>query len=179
MWQGFAIDSLPAHYTLDIWPEPDYPRGREARELALLWETVRQGNVPGLLLLGCDVAADPDDYEAMCTAAFLHPEAVHTGMVKLWPASTGRTEWMWSHRGGRRGAPEATQLDPIHIAYFSLGFVYVPRKLLDIAFPTYAHWKWGEMDVGLSELAWQYSIPIRAVYDARPKHLHFTESHNR
>jgi hypothetical protein len=164
---------------LDIKPEPDYPRGREAKHLSDLWAKVRLEQEAGVLLLGCDVAADPDDYAAMCAAARLRPELVHTGMVKLWPGSTGRPDWMWSHRGGKLGAPEATQLDPIRISYFSLGFLYVPRRLMDLCFPMHSDWRWSEMDVGMSEIAWRNAIRVRAVYDATPKHLHFTPSHNR
>lgn len=179
MWNDYRIESLDVDHVLDIRPEIGFPRGREALELSKLWKTLRDTGVPGVVLLGCDVAADPDDYEAISAAAFLKPDHVHTGMVKLWPASTGRPDWMWSHRGGTIGNPEATQLDPIHIAYFSLGFLYVPRLLMDLCFPAHDNWAWGQMDVGMSEIAWQNHIPIRAVYDARPKHLHFTAAHNR
>lgn len=168
-----------ADYVLDVRPTDGYPRGREALELSNLWNQLRIRDDAGVLLLGCDIAADPDDYAAMCAAAFLQPELVHTGMVKLWPGSTGRPDWMWSHRGGKIGAPEATQLEPIHIAYFSLGFLYVPRRLMDLCFPAHDNWRWGEMDVGMSEIAWRNGISARAVYDAMPKHLHFTPSHNR
>lgn len=178
-WQSFRVESLEADYVLDIKPEHGYPRGREALELSKLWAMLRQMQGSGVLLLGCDVAADPDDYAAMCAAARRQPELVHTGMVKLWPASTKRAEWMWSHRGGKLSAPEATQLDPIRIAYFSLGFLYVPRRLMDLCFPAHDNWRWGEMDVGMSEIAWRNGIRCRAVYDATPKHLHFTPSHNR
>lgn len=135
--------------------------------------------MPGVLLLGCDVAADPDDYEAIDAAQWLRQGLVLTGLVKLWPASTGRPEWMWSHRGGKLGHPEAGQLDIIFPRYFSLGFVFIPRILMDLAFPEHANWQWGEMDVGLSELAMRNGIPARVVYGATPKHLHFREAHNR
>jgi hypothetical protein len=177
-WKEFRVESLEADHTLDIWPEIGYPKGREALELSRTWAKVRREQHAGVLLLGCDVAADPDDYEAISAAAFIQPLMVHTGMVKLWPASTGRKEWMWSHRGGTLGAPEATQLDPIRIAYFSLGFLYVPRRLMDLCFPKHDDWAHGEMDVGMSEIAWKNNIPVRAVYGATPKHLHFAPSHN-
>ena len=178
-WQDFAIESLTPDYELDIWPTIGYPKGREALELSKLWKKISTEAIAGVLLLGCDVAADPDDYAAMCAAARLKPELVHTGMVKLWPASTSRAEWMWSHRGGTLNAPEATQLDPVHIAYFSLGFLYVPRKLMDLCFPAHDDWRHGEMDVGMSEVALRNGIGVRAVYDAMPKHLHFAPAHTR
>lgn len=178
-WKGFRVDSLYPDIVLDIQPEQDYPTGREALRLSEAWLKICTEDIPGVLLLGCDVAADPDDLAAMQTAVFLQPLAVHTGLVKLWPASTGRREWMWSHRGGRLGHPEAGQLDILHPAYFSLGFVYLPRRLMDLAFPGYDHWRHGEMDVGLSEIALAVHIPIKVVYDATPKHLHFRASHER
>ena len=178
-WQDFAIESLTPDYELDIWPTIGYPKGREALELSRLWQKIRTDGITGVLLLGCDVAADLDDYDAMCSAAFVKPDYVHTGMVKLWPASTGRTEWMWSHRGGTLSNPVAGQHDPVHIAYFSLGFLYVPRRLMDLCFPAHDNWRHGEMDVGMSEIAWINNIPVRAVEGATPKHLHFSPSHKR
>lgn len=177
-WKGFRVNSLTPDYVLDVRPEDGYPRGREAKELSDLWVKLRDADIPGLLLLGCDVAADPDDYAAMAAAASRTTGRVLTGMVKLWPASTGRKEWMWSHRGGTLGNPVASQYENTTIAYFSLGFLWVPRKLLDIAFPAYDNWQWGEMDVKLSELAYRNYIPVHAVHGARPKHLHFTDEHN-
>ena len=177
-WKDFRVESLEADHTLDIWPTIGYPKGREALELSRLWKKLRDTDIPGVLLLRCDVAADPDDYEAMCAAAFLRPELVLTGLVKLWPASTGRNEWMWSHRGGKLGNPEATQLDIIFPAYFSLGFLYVPRRLMDLCFPAHDDWAHGQMDVGMSEIALRNGIRTRVVYGATPKHLHFAPSHN-
>ena len=178
-WRGFRVHSLTPNYVLDVWPVDGYERGREAKELSDLWLQIRQSDVKGLLLMGCDIAADPDDYEAMAKAVQWHPQRVMTGMVKLWPASTGRPEWMWSHRGGVLGSPEATQHAITSPAYFSLGFLWVPRQLLDLAFPEHDNWRWGEMDVGLSEIALRNRIVAQTVTGCTPKHLHFTEEHNR
>lgn len=115
----------------------------------------------------------------MQRAVTYRPERVHTGLVKLWPASTGRDDWMWSHRGGHIGQPVATQHEPNPIIYFSLGFLWVPRRLLSLAFPRHEDWRWGEMDVQLSELAYHNQIPVSSVAGCTPKHLHFTEAHNR
>lgn len=115
----------------------------------------------------------------MKRSVHFHPDRVFTGMVKLWPASTGRTEWIWSHRGGTLGSPEASQHPYPSPTYFSLGFLWVPRRLLDLAFPEHDDWRWGEMDVGLSEIAFRNRIPAQAITDCRPKHVHFTEEHNR
>lgn len=85
---------------------------------------------------------------------------------------------MWSHRGGNLGQPVAGQHDITTVTYFSLGFLWVPKQLLNLAFPAHADWHWGEMDVGLSEIAYRHQINVMAVKDCRPKHLHFTEEHN-
>lgn len=178
-WNGYRVDGLYPDKVLDVRAEPDYPRGREALHLSNAWQEMRARDIPGVLLLGCDVAADPDDYAAMYGAVRMDAERVYTGMVKLWPASTRRPEWMWSHRGGKLGAPEATQLDPMRTVYFSIGFAFIPRQLMDLAFPEHSDWSWGQMDVGLSELAYHHRIRVGVVYDAMPKHLHFLASHNR
>lgn len=178
-WNGFRIDGLTPDHVLDVRPEPGFERGREAKLLSDLWLGVRDSGIEGLLLLGCDVAADPGDYELMQRAVTYQPRRVHTGLVKLWPASTGRSEWMWSHRGGTMGNPEAGQGDIRPVVYFSLGFLWVPRALLDVAFPAYQGWRWGQMDTGLSELAFHHRINVQLVAGCEPRHMHFTKAHNR
>jgi hypothetical protein len=177
-WQGFRINSLAPHAILPVRPVEGYPRGREALELSNVWMKIRDSGRGGVLLLGCDVAADPDDYYAMATSVHQWPEDVHTGMVKLWPAATKRADWMWSHRDGPLGNPVASQIEPIHPTYFSLGFVFIPHRLMDLAFPAHDDWKWGEMDVGLSEIGIMNHIRVHAVMNCTPKHLHFRPEHN-
>lgn len=178
-WNGFKVDSLPPDITLNVTPEPGYPQGRYAFLLSQVWKRIRKNNIPGVLLMGHNIAADPDDYEAIAAAASLHPERVLTGMVKLWPISTGRAEWVWSHRGGTYGRPEAGQLDILRPAYVSTDFLYVPRQLMDLAFPMHADWTHMEIGMYLSGLAIQHRIATRVVYTAAPKNLYFSESHNR
>jgi hypothetical protein len=175
--QGFSIESLTPDLEFDVWPEIGYPHGRPALILSNSWKHLRRTGVKGVLLLGHDVVADPDDHQAMVTSAGLQPASVHTGLMKLWPPSTGCAEWEWSHRGGSLGKPESSQLDIIHPAYFSLGFTFLPRQLMDLAFPANDNWGSDGMAVGLSEIALQANIRTIVVYDAMPKHVHFTMLH--
>lgn len=177
-WCGYRIRGIAANYVFDVWPTPDYPHGREARHIARLWQKHGTSAISGLLLVGCDIAADLDDAAEMGWAIISNPRDVHTGMVKLWPASTGREDWIWSHRGGSLGDPAATQDETAPVMYFSIGFVWLPARLLDLACPAMEAWHWGETDVKLSELALINGIPAHAVRHCRPKHLHFQGEHD-
>jgi hypothetical protein len=178
MWCDYRVISLAPDYIIDVWPEKGWEHGREAAGIGRAWELARQTAAAGLLLLGCDVAADPDDHLAMATAIDAEPGDVHTGLVKLWPESTGRQDWIWSHRGGNLGNPAATQDDTAPACYFSLGFTWLPGRLLDLASPQIGSWRWGETDVRLSELAIASGIAVHLVPSCRPKHLHFQEEHD-
>lgn len=177
-WCNYRVISHPVNHVIDAYPEIGYDHGREAAGIAAAWFLHEPGPAAGLLLLGCDIAADPDDYEAMAQAVKDQPGDLHTGMVKLWPYSTSRSDWMWSHRGGTLGQPAATQDEDQPVAYVSLGYLWVPRRLLDLAYPVMATWRWGEADVKLSELALTHGIPAHAVKACRPKHLHYQEEHD-
>lgn len=172
-WQGHRIKSIPIDYVLHIRPAIGYDHGRKALHMAQLWARVRPLGCQGVLWLDPDVAADPDDLGAMLTAVRARPGDMHTGLVKLWPASTGRPEWMWSHRPGKLGFPVATQDEAAQVAYVATGFLWTPARLLDVALPVMAGWQWIEVDVGLSELALRHGIPAHTVPGCRPKHLHF------
>lgn len=177
-WCNYRVISLPADYVLDIWPIPNYPNGNEAQQIANTWADARAHGATGLLLLGCDIAADPDDLDAMAQAVQDRPGDLHTGLVKLWPGSTGLDHWIWSHRGGTLDQP-AILADPMApVAYVSLGFLWVPRRLLDLAAPDMPGWQWGQADVRLSEVALDHGIPAWAVPGCQPKHLHFQGEHD-
>lgn len=178
MWCNYRVISHPADYIIDIWPEDNYPNGKEAAGIAEAWSLARTAGHAGLLLLGCDVAADPDDYQAMAEAVQLAPWSLHTGLVKLWPESTKRDDWIWSHRGGTLGAPAATQDETVPVAYVSLGYLWVPGRLLDLAAPDMGTWQWGSVDVKLSELALASGIAAHVVPGCRPKHLHYQGEHD-
>lgn len=177
MWRNFRVNSLAVDHVLDIQPVEGYPHGRKALAMSDLWRTYVHNRPAGLLWLDPDVAADPDDLAAMTDAIEAAPAAVHTGLVKLWPRSTSRDAWIWSHRGGSLGSPAATQIEDVPIAYVSTCFLWTPAQLLDLAFPAGASWQWDQVDVGLSELALTHGIPLYGVAGCRPKHLHYREDH--
>lgn len=172
-WQDERISSVTPDCILRIIPEPGYERGRKARLIGNLWSGLQERPPPGLMLMDPDVVADPDDIAAMHAAACLDPTSVHTAAVKLWPASTGLRDWIWSHRGGTVGFPVATQDEDTPIAYWTTCLVYLPARLLDAAAAVIDQWQWLELDVKLPELGLQLGIPNRLVPAARPKHLHY------
>lgn len=177
-WCNFRVESIPPDYVLPIWPTEQYPNGQKAALLSDLWAMRRSFGDPGLLVFDPDVAADPDDLDAMGEAVYDTPADVHTGMVKLWAHSTGRDDWIWSHRGGTIGAPIASQDEAAPVSYFATGFLWLPERLLDLAFPVFRWWTWLELDVRLPELAMEAGIPAHVVSGCRPKHLHFTKEHD-
>lgn len=177
-WCGYRVISLPVTFILDIWPTPEFPKGDEANQIANAWLRARDLGATGMLLLGCDVAADPDDLAAMTAAAARAPEDIHTGLVKLWPQSTSRETWMWSHRGGTLGEPTVLDDETAPVSYVSLGFLWCPARLLDLSAPVMGAWQHGQADVRLSEVALRAGIPMHAVPDCRPKHLHFQREHD-
>lgn len=146
--------------------------------MSRIWRRVRHTGVTGILWLDPDIAADPDDLAAMNAAVLEHPADLLTGAVKLWPESTGRPDWIWSHRGGTLGFPVATQEETAPVAYVAQGFLYTPARLLDLVFPAHEGAQWAEVDVLLSEYALSNGIPARLVAGCRPKHLHFTREHD-
>lgn len=172
-WQGYRVKSIPVDYVLPVAPLDNWPHGRKALAMRDLWSKLRDAGTAGVLWLDPDVAADLDDLAAMQAAVDALPGAMHTGWVKLWPASTGRPEWIWSHRAGSFGFPVAHQGEFTTVAYIATGFLWTPAELLELAWPTMLHWRWEQVDVLLSELALAHDIGIYAAPGCNPKHLHF------
>lgn len=177
MWDNFRVISVVPNYVIPLWPDPEYPHGRKAQAMSDLWAWLRAYDTPGICWFDPDVAADPDDLAAMQAAVNADPTVIYTGMIKLWPQSTGRSEWIWSHRGGTIGAPTASQDENQPVTYFATGFLWTPAELLDLAFPAHARWQWLELDVQLPQLAALNHIAARTVPGCRPKHLHFSKEH--
>lgn len=172
-WQGYRIDSIPVDYVMHVESPPEYPDNHRAILMHEAWKYAQRNNRNGVWWLTCDIALDPDDRQAMYDAVHEYPGLVHTGLVKLWPASTGRDSWMWSHRGGTIGAPVATQDETAPVTYFSIDCVWTPRALLDLAFPVIEGAQWNHIDLRLSEIAAENGIGARVVLGCRPKHLHY------
>lgn len=172
-WQGYRVRGLIPDLVIPLAPEPDWPHGRKGKATADAWSLYGSKVRTGLLVMDNDVAADPDDLAAMTEAVQQLPADVHTAMVKNWPASTSRPDWIWSHRAGRLGAPEPTQDDSAAVVYFATGMTWLPGRLLDLAADQLPTWPFHAFDVGLSEVALAHDIPAHAVPACRPKHLHF------
>lgn len=177
-WQGFRVNSLPVDYVVHSSPAPGYPHGRLGKGIYDLWKPLIASFRPGILWMDPDVAADPDDLDAMTAAVEQLPADLHTGMVKLWPTSTSRDTWIWSHRPGTLGAPAATQDETAPVIYVSTCFLWIPARLLDLIQVEVASWPWEGFDVALSEAALRAGIGAHAVPACRPKHLHFAAGHH-
>lgn len=172
-WQGQRVNSLTPDYILPVIPLDNWPHGRKALHMSDLWASLAGEQLAGMVWMDNDVAADPDDWQALTEAIRAEPAALHTAVVKAWPGSTSRPDWFWSHRPGTLGYPVASQDEYAPVAYVSTCLLWTPARLLDLAQPVMSCWRWEQVDVGLSELALRHDIPARACHDCRPKHLHF------
>ena len=172
-WSGYRVAALIPDLVIPLAPEPGWPLGRKGKATADAWSLYGSDIRTGLLVIDNDVAADPADLAAMAVAIAQLPADVHTGMVKLWPASTGRPDWIWSHRAGQLGSPEPTQDESAAVTYFATGMTWLPARLLDLAADQLPSWPFHAFDVGLSEVALRYDISAHTVRSCRPKHLHF------
>lgn len=172
-WQGYRINSIPVDHVMHVESPPKYPDNHRAFLMSQASRLARENGHNGVWWLTCDIALDPGDVQAMEDAVHESPELVHTGLVKLWPASTGRDTWMWSHRSGKIGAPTATQDETAPVTYFSIDCVWTPVRLLDLAFPRIEGAQWNHIDLRLSEIAAENDIGARVVAGCRPKHLHY------
>ena len=172
-WQGYRVKGLIPDLVIPLKPLPDWPQGRKGQATADAWADHRSITPAGLLVMDNDIAADPGDLAAMLEAVDQRPDAVHVGLVKLWPASTGRPDWIWSHRGGTLGSPIPHRVWLNPIAYFATGFTWLPSRLLDLASPQLRECTFPEFDVCLSEVALRHGIRTHSVPACFPKHLHF------
>lgn len=120
-----------------------------------------------------DIVADPEDLAYMRAEIDKYPEFVVHAQHKLWPASTGREEWVWSHGPWKDGRPEMSQVFRLAPGWCSLGFTYIPRQILDLASAQMPFWKFGQIDMGLSRMARENNIPIWLCDGIEVKHLHF------
>lgn len=176
-WRNYRLISVPVDHVINVLGDMEFPNDNRAALMCDTWIRVRKNSEPGILWLAPDVALDPVDLEAMHEAVAASPEDVHTGMVKLWPISTGHNQWIWSHRPGTMGQPAATQDGTAPVAYFSMDCLWAPARLLDLSFPAGREWYWSSVDVHMSEIALEQGIRAHAVPGCQPKHLHFSREH--
>src|SRR5690242_10659791 len=98
-WDRTALPQPIArhYYDMHVSPEPGYPFGRKGLVISAAWRQLASRNASGLLILDGDVAIDPEDHAAMLRAVDERPQLVHVAPVKIWPKSTKRSAWTWSH----------------------------------------------------------------------------------
>jgi hypothetical protein len=171
-WDRTALP-LPAslrYHHLHIDPEPGYPFGRKGLQLASAWRHLAAPHFDGMLIIDGDVMIDPADHAAMMAAIDAEPGQVHTAPVRIWPASTKRPGWVWSH-----WADQASQdIDRAGVRWFSFCYTYLPRPLLSRCLADgMAGWQYPGVDMEVSKRAVAAGIPVNIVPGCWPKHLHW------
>lgn len=177
IWTAHRVPVIPLQLPMrvndiHVTPEPGHPFGRKGLQLAVAWEKLSNPGTAGMLTVDGDVLIDPADLAAMFAALNSDPAAVWTAPCKIWPVSTGRPFWTWDC--WELGA--AGQDWPASIDYFSFGFTYLPRRLLEAALkarPGLRQWQWPAVDRSVAKLARDEKIPMRVVQGASPKHLNW------
>lgn len=169
-WDRTAI-TLPIRYhRLHVDPEPGHPFGRKGRQLAAAWGQLAGPEFDGMLILDGDVAIDPADHAAMMTAIDARPGIVHTAPVRIWPASTKRPGWVWSHWPGQA----SQELETAGIRWFSFCYTYLPRALITRSLRAGLRgWHYPGVDTKVCEQAQAAGISVNVVGGCWPKHLHW------
>jgi hypothetical protein len=171
-WDRTALP-LPAslrYHRLRVDPEPGYPFGRKGLQLAAAWRHLAEPHFDGMLVIDGDVMIDPADHAAMMAAIDARPALVHTAPVRIWPASTKRPGWVWSH-----WAEAASQdIDRRGVRWFSFCYTYLPRALLEACQAAgLEQWQYPGVDMKVSRQAAAAGIPVNVVPGCWPKHLHW------
>lgn len=173
VWNGDAIPfSMPGirHFDLHLAPEPGYPFGRKGLALLGAWRQLRTDQCSGMLIQDGDVVVDPLDVAAMLETVRGRPELVWTAPVRLWPASTQRTSWVWGHWA----AAGPTQQPEPNPTFFSFCYTYLPRRVIDQAARMgLDKWTFPGVDKRMSQAAQAARVPVRVVDGCTPKHLHY------
>lgn len=172
-WSGNRVQGIKPDHVIAAIPEPGWPNGRAAAGRAEVWRQLAEQGCEGVIWLDPDIAADPDDLDALAQFVALHPADVVTATVKLWPASTGRATWMYGHRWSEAVDDLDGQTWHQRPRYWTTSMVWTPAQLLDLAMPEMPDRPWHGFDVWLNRLALAHDIPAWAVPDCQPKHLHF------
>lgn len=172
-WAGHRIQSLRPDRVLGVRPAVGRPKGYKGEAMADAWAACRPAGAAGILWMDPDIVADLGDLETMHECIAQIPEAVWVAPHKLWPASTGRQEWVWGHGPWAGTAPGMTQDLERRPGWFAMGFTFTPAELLDLAWADLRVWEYGMIDMGLSRYAREAGIPIKVAYGACPRHVHF------
>lgn len=147
---------------------PAFPVGRKGLALISYWEQMqRMRPYIGMVLMDGDVAIDPLDVRIMQICIMESPKAVLTAPIRLWYGG----DWYWSHRGADN---ELDKFDPDAISFFSFGFTFLPKALLDKAAETgIASECYPYVDEFMSNLAMTMGLEIKLADGCTPKHMHF------
>jgi hypothetical protein len=171
-WDRTALP-LPAslrYHHLHVDPEPGFPFGRKGRQLAAAWEHLSGPEFDGMLIMDGDVLIDPADHSAMMAAIDAQPALVHTAPVRIWPASTKRPGWVWSHWA--EGASQ--DIDRHGVKWFSFCYTYLPAALITRSLRAgLASWQYPGVDSQVSRTAAAAGIGVDVVRGCWPKHLHW------
>jgi hypothetical protein len=155
-------------YDVIIRPEPEYPAGRKGLAIAGAWTQLGR-DADGLLILDGDVAIDPHVFSRMFDMIGSYPGDVLTAPAKIWPVSTHRESWVWSH-----WTEQASQEIEPEARWFSFCFTYLPRRLLDSAVRNgLRKWTYPRVDASMSKEAQRLGIPVQVVKDCSPLHLNW------
>lgn len=173
VWDRQALPFKPPgvrFFDIHVGPETAHPVGRKGLALAGAWRQLETKQCTGMVVMDSDVAADPFDVAAMLETCGRHPDMVWTAPVKLWPASTQRTSWVWGHWDAA-GPSQRPCAEPI---FFSFGMTYLPRKVIDQAITMgLESWTFPNVDGKMSRAARAAGVPVRVVDGCQPKHLHY------
>jgi hypothetical protein len=171
IWDHQVI-SLPGlgFRDLHVLPGERSPFGSKGNALATMWETLgKSRGMDGMMILDGDTVIDPLDLDAMQAAITSEPKAVHVAPVRLWPAGTGLTGWVWGH-----GKDLFSQQDPRDPDRFGFSFTWLPAQLLDHCIQAGMRtWSYPHVDDRVSQEARRMVVPVRVVRGASPKHTHF------
>jgi hypothetical protein len=153
---------------IHLQPTPSFPVGRKGLALISYWEQMqRMRPYLGMLIMDGDVAVDPLDIHIMRIYISESPEAVITAPIRLWYEG----EWFWSHRGA---ANMLNDMDPDEIHFFSFGFTYLPKSLMEAASDAGIHAEsYPYVDEFVSKLAVKMGLEIKLAEGCTPKHMHF------
>lgn len=165
--RSYAVKFSPVHFG----PETGWPAGRKGAAIAGAWRQLGAGaDADGMLLLDADVAVDPQMVIDMMTAIGSDPESVWTAPVRIWPVSTLRDGWVWSHWD----QAASQQVDEV-ANWFSFCFTYVPRALIEhcLKGSRLQSWTYPKVDASMARAARDMGIKGRVVPDCFPVHLHW------
>jgi hypothetical protein len=171
-WNNTALNiPIPGNfYLLHINPSADHPFGEKGKVLANGWRQLGNENMAGMLILDGDVAIEPGDLTNMLAAIHEHDKMVVVAPVRIWPKSTKRNSWVWSHWSDHGSQVMETE----NVRWFTFNFTYLPRKVIEQALSDgLVDWTYPSVDTRMSKAAMRAEVPVYVAENVLPKHLHF------